>query len=402
MHAPLEGIRVVEWAVFHAGPGGPAILSDLGAEVIKIERPGTGDPSRQQWRYKDIDFRLPGGRNIFYEGANRGKKSITIDLARPEGQEIAHGLVERSDVFFTNLRVHTVRKARMDYATLSKINPRLIYASVSGYGPMGPDAGRAAFDYQGQGKSGFMYSIGEPGMPPLLAQFGIIDQATAMMASYQVVLALLMRERFGVGQEVDVSLLGTASYLMYLNELVALLTGKEVPRHDQASADALRNYYRCKDGRWVVQNQPGEESWRHVCELLGHPELINDPRFDTRDKRLDNSKELVSIFKEAFLAKSSDEWVRLFNEKDLIICHVNTTTEAINDPQMAENGYIVDSHHPELGRIRIPGFPIRLGQAKINKELLAPGLGEHTDGILKEILGYDDQEVARLRANGVI
>jgi|YNPNPStandDraft_1061719.scaffolds.fasta_scaffold00647_14 crotonobetainyl-CoA:carnitine CoA-transferase CaiB-like acyl-CoA transferase len=402
MHMPLEGIRVLEWAVFHAGPGGPAILSDLGAEVIKIERPGTGDPCRQQWRYKDIDFRLPGGRNIFYEGANRGKKSVTIDLARPEGQEVAHRLVEKSDVFFTNLRKHTVQGAKMDYATLSKINPRLIYASVTGYGPLGPDAGRAAFDYQGQGKSGFMYCIGEPGMPPLLAQFGVIDQATAIMASYQVVIALLIRERFGVGQEVDVSLLGTASYLMYLNELVALLKGTEVPRHEQASADPLRNYYQCKDGRWVVQNQPGEESWQTVCELLGLQELVDDPRFDTRDKRLDNSRELVQIFNEAFRTKSSDEWVRLFNEKDLIICHVNTTTEAINDPQMAENGYIVDFHHPDIGRIRIPGFPIRFGQAKIDPNLLAPNLGQHTVAVLEEILGYTDQEVARLKEQGVI
>jgi crotonobetainyl-CoA:carnitine CoA-transferase CaiB-like acyl-CoA transferase len=403
IHKPLEGIRALEWGVFHAGPGGTAILADMGAEVIKIEQPGTGDPSREMRRYKDIDFSLPGGRTLFYEGSNRGKKSITLNLAHPRSREIVSNLVSKCDLFFTNLRRSTVHRMKMDYQTLSQINPQLIYASVTSYGCRGPDADGGGFDYQGQGRSGMMYSLGEPGMPPLLAQFGMIDQATAIVASYQMVIALLMRERFGIGQEVDVSLLSTASYLLYLNNLARLLTGQEVPRHEQASADPLRNYYRCQDGKWVVQNQPpSEEHWRTVCQLIGHPELAEDPRFDSRDKRLDNSRELVALFSKAFATKSRDEWLRLFGEKRLVMCSVNTTTEAINDPQMIENAYIVDFDHPEFGRIRIPGFPIHFSKAEVANNLLAPALGEHTDSVLKGVGGYSEADIARFRKEGVI
>jgi crotonobetainyl-CoA:carnitine CoA-transferase CaiB-like acyl-CoA transferase len=289
----------------------------MGADVIKIEQPSIGDPSRELWKYKDMDLRLPDGGSIFYAGANRGKKSITLNMEDPQGKQIAYNLVNKSDIFFTNLRRSTVRRMNMDYPSLSQINPKLIYASVTSYGSRGPDADGGGFDYQGQGRSGLMYSLGEPDMPPLLAQFGIIDQATAIMASYQMVIALLMREHLGIGQQVEVSLLGTASYLMYFNNLIALLTGREVLRHKQTRADPLRNCYQCQDGKWIVQNQPpGEENWQMVCQLLGYPELEQDPRFNTREKRIENSEELVSIFNQAFATKPRDNWLPLFSEKN--------------------------------------------------------------------------------------
>jgi crotonobetainyl-CoA:carnitine CoA-transferase CaiB-like acyl-CoA transferase len=402
-YKPLEGIRILEWGIFHAGPGGPAILADMGAEVIKIEQPGTGDPCRQSERYKGIDFRFGKDRNIFYEGANRGKKSITIDLARDEGKDIAYELVKKSDVFFANIRPQTLKRMKMDYATLSRFKPDLIYASVTTYGPRGPEGSRGGFDSQGQGKSGLMYNMGEPGMPPCLAQFGLIDQTTAIMASYQIMIALWMRERFGIGQEVDVSLLSTASYMMYINNLTALISGSEVPRHEQATADPMRNYYLCQDGKWVVQNQvPRQEKWKDVCELLGLPELAEDPRYDTREKRLERSRELVVMFNKVFLTKPRDEWLRLFAEKDLIMCAVNTTTEAIHDPQMIANEYMVEYDHPELGKITIPGFPIHFSRAAIHNNLLAPRLGEHTVSVLKEVGGYRDDEIARFQKDNII
>jgi len=228
MHKPLEGIQVLEWAIFHAGPGATAILCDMGADVIKIEQPGIGDPAWQIQVYKDIDFSLPGGAAIPYEDSNLGKKSITLDLARQEGKQIAYTLVEKSDIFVTNLRRNTVSRMKMDYSTLSQMNHKLVYASVTSYGARGPDADEGGFDSQGMGRSGMMYALGEPSMPPLYGQWGILDQATAIMASYQMVIALFMRERLGIGQEVDVSILGTASYLLYFNNLIALLTGREI------------------------------------------------------------------------------------------------------------------------------------------------------------------------------
>jgi crotonobetainyl-CoA:carnitine CoA-transferase CaiB-like acyl-CoA transferase len=403
MHKPLEGIRILEWGIFHAGPGGTAILSDMGAEVIKIEQPGTGDPSRELLKYSNINLELPNGESLAYLGSNRGKTSITLDLSHPEGKQIAYNLVKKSDVFFTNLRRSTIASMNMDYASLSRINPRLIYASVTGYGCKGADADSGAFDTQGQGRSGMMYNMGEPGMPPLIAQWAVVDQTTAIMASYQVVIALLMRERLGIGQEVDVSLLGTASYILYFNNLFCLLTGREVSRHEQASADPLRNLYRCQDDKWIVQCQPaGEERWQAVCQVLGHPELSENPRYNTRQKRIDNSKELVPIFNKAFLAKPRDEWLRIFREKKLVMCAVNTTAEAINDSQMIENDYIVDFEHPDMGHVRIPGFPIHFSEAEVNNTIIAPKLGQHTDSVLREIGGYSDAEITRFRNDKVI
>jgi crotonobetainyl-CoA:carnitine CoA-transferase CaiB-like acyl-CoA transferase len=403
MHSPLEGIRVLEWGIFHAGPGGGAILADMGAEVIKIEQPGIGDTARQGRRYKGIDFGVGQDGNLFFEGANRGKKSITLNLAQDQGREIAYRLVKKSDVFMTNLRLETVRKMKMDYSSLVQVRPDLIHASVTLYGSRGPDANRGGFDYQGQGRSGFMYNMGEPGMPPLLAQFGIVDQTTAVMASYQVVIAILMRERFGIGQEIDVSLLGSASYLMYINNLTALLTGHEVPRHDRTTADPLRNYYQCRDGKWLVQTQvPNQEKWKVLCDVLELPELADDPGYDTRDKRLESSEELVRILDHAFLKRPRDEWVRLFNENDLCVSPAYTTLEAVEDPQMAANEYVVESSHRDLGKIRIPGFPIHFSRAKIDNNLHAPKLGEHTDEVLKEIAGYTDEEIVLFRQKEII
>jgi len=394
MHKPLEGIRIVEWGIFHAGPGGPAILCDMGAEVIKIEQPVLGDPVRGVSEFKNVDFNFGKGSNIFFEGANRGKKSITIDLSQDEGRDIAYNLVKECDVFFTNIRPVTVKKMKMGYETLSKINPRLIYASVTGFGSRGPDANCGGFDFQGQGKAGLMFNIGEPNMDPMLAQFGVADQATAIMASYQIVIALLMRERLGISQEVEVSLLSTVSYLMYFNNLTALLKGVEVPRHERVSADPLRNYYKCKDDRWIIlTDSPNSDHWEVICDILGHSDMAENARFDNREKRMQNSRELVAVFDKAFKTKARDAWLRLFTKKNIIVCAVNTTMDVINDPQMTANDYIVDYDHPELGQIRIPGFPIRFSNAEVNNNIVGPQLGEHTESVLKEIGGYSDEDI---------
>jgi crotonobetainyl-CoA:carnitine CoA-transferase CaiB-like acyl-CoA transferase len=399
MPKPLEGIRVLEWAIFHAGPGATAILRDMGAEVIKIEQPVSGDPIRRAWHYKAIDFKLANGFNTFYEGANRGKKGITLNLAHPEGRKIAYRLVQKCDVFLTNLRTSTVRKMELDYEHLAKVNPLLIYAAVTGYGKQGPDCDLGGFDYQGQGRSGMMYAMGEPDMPPVISQFALIDQTTAIMASYQVLIALFMRERLGIGQEVDTSLLGTASYMMYCNYLAGLLKGCEIPRHDQQDADPLRNYYRCQDGKWLIVTPPpsSEEDWAKICLLLGHPELVVDPRFNDREKRFTNSRELVAIFIQAFAGRPQKEWLRLASEKNLVVCPVNSLMEALQDPQIIANKYVVDFQHPKLGPIKIPGFPIHLSQGEMTYSMVAPGLGQDTESVLKEIGGYSPEEVARFK-----
>ena len=403
MKQPLEGIRVLDCGIYHAGPGGPAFLGDLGAEVIKIEQPGKGDPLREQMRIGSISFEIPGERSIFCEGANRNKKSVTIDLTDKKGQEIAYKLVSRSDVFVTNMRRPVLECMNMTYPILREKNRKLIYASISAFGPGGPDRDRGGFDYQGQARSGFMYSMGEAGTPPVVSQFGIIDQATALMTSHHIMTALYMRERFGTGQEVHVSILGTAISLLHFNVLMTQMGGFEPPRHKRTTEHPMRNYYCCGDGRWLMMTlTPQERHWGPLCKALGRPELENDDRFNTNEKKLENAEQLVAIFDEAFATRPRDEWLDIFAQYDLFCCAVNTLRDLSNDPQVMENGYLVDFEHPTLGKIKIPGYPGHFSEALAQTVSAAPDLGEHTEEVLMKIGGYTNEEIARLREEGIV
>jgi crotonobetainyl-CoA:carnitine CoA-transferase CaiB-like acyl-CoA transferase len=400
---PLEGVRVLDCGVFHAGPGGPAILGDLGAEVIKIEQPGVGDPIRLAGQIGSIRFGVAGGRSLFFEGANRSKQGITLNLKSEKGRAVLYRLVEQSDVFMTNMRPAAVENLKIGYTTLREINPRLIYASVSAYGPSGPDRHRGGFDYQGQARSGLMYSMGEAGMPPVACQFGIVDQATAIMTSHQILAALFMRERTGTGQEVHVSILSAAMHLLYFNILLTTVGRMEVPRHRRATENPLRNYYRCGDGRWLMMTlTPTDRFWGPLCAAMGHPELENDPRYDTDEKRSANAAELVTRFDEVFTRRSRDEWLRVFGEHDLFCCAVNTLEDLATDPQVIENDYLVDFDHPVLGSVKLPGYPVHFSESWAGTTLAAPDLGEHTVEVLSRLCGYGEAEIEALRAEGVV
>jgi crotonobetainyl-CoA:carnitine CoA-transferase CaiB-like acyl-CoA transferase len=400
---PLDGIRVLDCGVFHAGPGGPAILGDLGAEVIKIEQPGVGDPIRMAGQIGSIHFGAAGGRSLFFEGANRSKQGITLNLKSDKGRAILYRLAEQSDVFMTNMRPAAVANLKIGYPILRELNPRLIYASVSAYGPKGPDKDRGGFDYQGQARSGLMYSMGEAGMPPVACQFGIVDQATAIMTSHQILTALFMRERTGIGQEVHVSILGAAMNLLYFNVLLTTLGGMQVPRHRRATENPLRNYYRCGDDRWLMMTlTPPDRHWGPLCAALGHPELENDPRYDSDEKRSANAAELVTRFDEIFTRRPRDEWLRIFGEHDLFCCAINALEELASDPQVIENDYLVDFDHPAFGRIKLPGYPVHFSESRAGTTRAAPNLGEHTAEVLSRLCGYGEEEIEALRAEGVV
>ncbi len=400
---PLEGVRVLDCGIYHAGPGGLAILGDLGAEVIKIEEPRMGDPIRMVKRIGSIPLDLPGDRTLFCEGANRNKKSIGVNLKTKKGQEIVHRLAARSDVFMTNMRRAAVENMNITYPILRKINPKLIYASVSAFGPKGPDSDRGGFDYQGQARSGLMYSMGEIDTPPAVCQFGIIDQATAIMVSHDIITALYMRERKGIGQEVNVSILGSATFLLYFNILIAHMAGFEVPRHRRTTEHPMRNYYKCGDGRWLMMTlTPTERHWGPLCQALGHPELENDPRFCTDDERLKNAEQLVTIFDGLFATRPRDKWLKVFAEYDLFCCEVNSVTDLADDPQIIENDYLIDFDHPTVGRVKIPGYPGHFSESWAKTTSAAPGLGEHTDEVLRELGGYTEKEITQLREDGVL
>ncbi len=402
---PLEGIRVLEWGAYHAGPGGAAILGDLGADVIKIEQPGRGDPSRGAFLVNRSSFRLPNGESLWNECANRSKRSITIDLAREEGREIAYRLASKSDVFLTNFRRQMVEELKMGYEAVSKVNPQIIYAWVSAYGPEGPDKDLGGFDYQGQGRSGLMWTVGEEDMPPLVSQFGILDQATAIMASHEILTALLMRERQGIGQEVHVSMLSTGIFLHYVNVFTALVGDFQVPRHVRTKEHPTRNYYRCGDDRWLIMTVPAhkrQQQWPLFCRVLGHPELIDDPRFDSDENRLKNAPILVPLLDGIFATRSRDEWLKDLKANDFVCCEINRPTELKDDPQVLANRYITEFEHPYRGKTMIPGYPVHFSKCRAGTKNAAPRLGANTEEILAEVGGYSGEEIARLKDNGVV
>lgn len=405
MIQPLDGIRVLEMGSYHAGPGGAAILADLGAEVIKIEQPGKGDPSRLAFLVNRSSFKLADGSSLWNECANRGKKSIALDVSKEAGREVAYRLAEKSDVFLTNFRRQRVEQLKMDYSAISHVNPQIIYAWVSAYGPKGPDRDLGGFDYQGQGRSGLMWTVGEEGMPPMVSQFGVLDQATAIMCSHQILTALFMRERQGFGQEVHVSVLSAGIYLHYINAFTACMDGKEVPRHLRIKEHATRNYYRCGDDRWFIITIPAQkrqQQWATLCQVLGHPELENDPRFDSDENRLANAEQLVPIFDDIFATKPRDEWLSALKEKDFVCCEVNKPSELPHDPQILANDYIVDFEHPERGKTKIPGYPVHFSKTWAGTKSASPKMGQHTEEILTEIGGYSSDEIEKLRTHEVI
>ena len=325
------------------------------------------------------------------------------DLRKEKGWEVAYRLVSKSDVFLTSLRRQAIEKMKMTYSDLRHLNPKLIYASVSGYGARGPYCDVGAFDYQGQGMSGMMFSVGEPEMPPLLSQFAIVDQTTSIMASHAIITALFFRERTGIGQEVHVSILGTALYMLYANVLLNLLTGVEVPRHRRSTEHPLRNYYKCADDQWIIMTLPPfERYWPPLCKALGHPELEKDVRFDTEAKRFEHSEHLVALLDQIFAARSRDEWLNILAKYDLNASPVHHLSELKDDPQILENDYIVDFEHPRLGKIKIPGYPVQFSNSSAKTRSAAPDLGEHTTSVLTEICGYSQREIAELKAEGII
>ena len=398
---PLEGVRLVEYGVFHAGPGAGAILADMGAEVIKIEA-DTGDPERYWSRVGGVDFTAPHGNSLMFDISNRNKRGIYLDVEQEKGREILHRLVEGADVFLTNLRKSTKSKMGIDYQTLSRINPMIIHANVSGYGPEGPMNDLGAFDPMGQARSGMMFVTGTS--EPTLIHLGVIDQATAITASHAILTALFVRERRGFGQEVHVSIYSSALWLLYCNLMVTNLLDIDLSRvpWDRSKNSPLRNCFICKDGKWILgTNHPEEKYWPDFFEATGQTALAEDPRFADQAGRMANCPELVAIFDRVFATKTRDEWMEIFLERGLMFCSVQEVHEVATDPQALANEYMVPFEDPLYGRVMIPGYPAHFSAGRTGTRRLGPSIGEHTTEVLSE-MGYSAQEIEDLRREGVI
>ncbi len=397
---PLEGILVVEYGVFHAGPGASAILGDLGAEIVKIEDL-TGDPERYWTKLAGIDMGMPDGQSAMFHFSNRNKRSICLDITQAKGRSIFEKLVARADVFLTNLRRSTKKKLGLDYETLKPLNSRMVHANVSGYGPEGFMSDMGAFDPLGLARSGMMFATGNP--KPKGLHIGILDQATAIAASHAIMTALFARERTGRGQEVHVSLYSVGQWLMGGGLMVHSLLGIDpVIPEDRAAHSPLRNMYRCRDGKWVVcTHHPEEKYWPLLCEALEQKHLISDPRFAEEGPRRANRPILIKLLDEVFETRTSDEWMEIFIDRGLMFCPVQHVAEIQNDPQALINGYMVDFEDPRFGKLRIPGYPVHFSDNSAGTRFLGPSLGQHTTEVLREH-GYSDGEIESLKQDGVI
>lgn len=409
--APLDGIRVVDWTIWQQGPVAGAMLGDLGAEVIKIEERERGDGGRAMLRFDD------SGKSPYWEMNNRNKKSVAIDLKTPEGVQIVRELIARSDVFIQNFRPSIADKVGLDYESLRQLNPRLIYASASAFGPVGPERSARAYDLLGQARSGFLLRTGHEDEPDI-PDGGLADQMGAIMLAYGVLAALMARERHGVGQKVDTSLLGSMMWLRGLPIVLDLMKqdGKraesEMARHMKSKTPSrldpgnpLWNTFRCADGRWmalaVLTTDP---HWPAVLAALGDPPaLADDPRFADHWSRCTHARECTAILDPIFASQPRDYWLDRFTRAgDLPVCAINTTEEAANDPQALLNGYVTELDHPSHGKIKLPGFPVTLSDTPARIHRQAPEFGEHTEEVLIDLLGFDWERLSGLRDRQVI
>ncbi len=405
MKRPLDGVRIIDWTIWQQGPVSTMMLADLGAEVIKIEERVGGDPGRGVLSIAGALVGATSGPNFYFEANNRHKQSLTLDLKNPKAREIVYQLAEKSDVFVQNFRKGVADKLGIGYEALSQRNPQLIYASATGYGPFGPDSGEPSFDYMGLARSGIMTAVGEPQMEPLSIAGGIADQMGAIMLAYGVMAALLAREKYGMGQEVDISHLGSMTALQGLNVACKAILGKEFKRMPRAAAPSpLWNHYKCGDDKWICLAMPQQDRyWADFCKVLGIEHVLDDPRFATMGDRADNAKDLIPILDAAFASRPRDAWMQALKEGgDFIYTVVNTIADLPTDEQMLANEYIVDYEHPSIGKTQLVGVPVRLSKTPGDPRGAAPEFGEHTERILTELLDYSWEDVAKLREEEVI
>jgi len=403
MPGPLAGVKVVEITMFQNGPAAGTRLGDMGADVIKVEPP-EGDPARGFMRIIGAMVGLKG-RNYYFESHNRNKRSIALDLRTEKGKEIFLQLIDRADVFLTNMSIEAPKRLGIGPDELLSRNPRLIYAHSSGWGRKGPDANTLCFDYTGLGRSGLMMACGgrEMGNDPVPLLPGLADELTGMVCAWAICAALYAREKTGKGQLVDTSLLGSCIDMQRLVLNAPCILGQEFPREDRTTAgNPLYNHYKAKDGKWfILAHLQPDRYWPNVCRALGHPELENDPRFNSIEARGEHARELVKLMEEIFATKTRDEWFEIFKREGLIYTPIQTLTEVTNDPQAIANKYFIEYDHPVFGRTKMCGFPWDFSETPCEMRREPPEFGQHTEEILLE-LGYTWEDIAKLKEEKVI
>ncbi|WP_296596260.1 CaiB/BaiF CoA-transferase family protein [Phenylobacterium sp.] len=393
----LQGLKVVDFSAYIAGPGAAGILADWGASVIKVERPG-GDNMRHI--FQDLANDL--GSNPTFDLDNRGKRGVVLDISKPAGRDALAKLAAEADVFLTNVRPVSLKKNGLDDETLRKANPRLIYAVITGYGLEGPEAHLPGFDVTAfWARSGIGYMTAPKGAEPFLRTSGVGDHTTSLATVSAILAALYERERTGVGRLVQTSLLASGVYLMGSDMAVQLKFGRVASVRPRANPiNALSNYFQSSEGRWFVHNPRGSGGgWEKFCEAAGRADLITDERFATGKARRQNAAQLSAELDAGFAALPFDEIARRLDAADLVWAPLQTPGEVAEDPQVAAAGAFVEVEDGQGGAYRSPAAPARFPGADATRLPRAPRLGEHTREVLAEI-GYDDAQIEAMFADG--
>lgn len=393
---PLEGIKIIDMTRVLAGPYCAMVLQDLGAEVIKIENPKTGDDSRFFGPYKN-------GKSLYFTAINCGKKSVSLNLKAPEAKEILIGMVKKADVLLENFRPGTMEKFGLGYETLKEANPRLIYAATSGFGHTGPDAAKPAYDILVQARGGLMSLTGQPDADPTIVGVSIGDILAGVFTATGVTTALYQREKTGLGQKIDVSMLDCQVAIME-NAMARYQATRAAPKPQGCKHPTVAPFQSFKaSDRYFVIAVANDSLFRKLCNCIGCPELVDDPLFVSNAARHENQPELERRLQKIFLTKTADEWIAQIEKAGVPVSPINDLSYVAEDPQILARNMLVDMDDPSLPDIQVTGNPIKMTNIPEMKcRLHAPEIGENNVEILTQWLGMDKAEIDRLKSIGVI
>ncbi|SIM46623.1 CaiB/BaiF CoA transferase family protein [Micromonospora cremea] len=395
MTLPLSGVRILAIEQYGAGPFGSSHLADLGAEVIKIEDPGSGgDVGRTVPPYAEDED------SLFFEAFNRGKKSISLDLAAPSGRAVFEELVRVSDAVYSNLRGDVPEKIGITYAQLAAVNPKIVCCSLSGYGMTGPRRNDPGYDYVVQALTGWMDLTGEPDGPPTKSGLSLVDFSAGYVAALALVSGILAARRDGVGMDCDVSLFDTAMAMLTYPGVWHLNAGFEPRRTRHSAHPSIIPFqaFETADG-WIVVAAPKEKFWRRFTEVIERPDLATDRRFATLADRQRNAAALLPILEETMRLRTSADWDERLRAAAVPSGQVRSVAEAFEDPQAVARGLVVEADHPRYGTVRTIASPVRVGSAAATPRR-APRRGEHTEDVVTDLLGYSSDDIERARRDG--
>ena len=403
----LSHIRVLDLSRVLAGPWCTQMLADLGADVIKIERPGVGDDTRQ-WGPPFIPAAGSEGlgESTYFLGANRGKRSVTINLAEPKGQALVREMVARSDVVVENFKVGALARYGLDYLSLKALNPRLVYCSITGFGQNGPYADRAGYDFMIQGMGGLMSITGEAegteGAGPQKVGVAMADIVTGLYCASAIQAALIHRDRSGEGQYIDMALLD-CQVAVLANQAMMYLAAGEVPNRMGNAHPNIVPYqvFATRDAHLILA-VGNDGQFKRLCDLLGRPELAEDERFATNRARVAHRSEIINILAKIIRQKSTDEWVPLIESQGIPCGRINRIDQALDEAQVKHRNMRTKVIHQGLGEIDILASPIHMSETPTRVDRAPPMLGEHTEEVLEELLEYSAGDISALRQSGII